>query len=61
MAKLITTAAVRKFALRVAEQKRPGRFTRVSQDFLDKIEQELVQIIHNKVHRHPSVGKTLID
>ncbi len=50
---------MKKLALEVSAQHRAGKFTRVSKDFLDRIEAITKRAIVSEVRRHPSVGKTL--
>jgi hypothetical protein len=54
----INQKAVKALALRISKDN--GRpFTRVSQEFLDGLNALLVESIHIRVHRAPSIGKTL--
>lgn len=55
-ASLLNRAAVKRAALHYAESR---GFTRVSAEFLDRIEIKLRGLIRAEVHAHPSVGKTL--
>lgn len=59
MTELIKASKVKAYALHISKQNRAGKFTRVSQDFLDRMEASLKRVIHDEIHRHPSVGKTL--
>lgn len=59
MASILNQKHTRQFALDVAAKHRNGRFTRVSQDFLDRIEARTKKLILDEIHRHPSLGKTL--
>lgn len=59
MKNIISRANVKKLALEVSAQHRAGKFTRVSKDFLDRIEAITKQAIVSEVQRHPSVGITL--
>ena len=56
---LINRSAVRKEALEQSRLQRLGRFTRVSEEFLDAMERVLREVIAGRVHRAPSKGKTL--
>lgn len=56
---LINRTAVRDLALLYSRQMRNGRFTRVSENFLDGIEDLVRASVASRVHRAPSVGKTL--
>jgi hypothetical protein len=54
----INAKQVKELALKVS--KKTGRpFTRVSQEFIDGINALVVESIHIRVHRAPSIGKTL--
>ena len=55
---LLNRRQVRAFVLDTAKA-RSHRFTRVSAGFLDQCEAELRNLIRDRVHRHPSVGRTL--
>ena len=59
MKNIISRANVKKLALEVSQQDRAGKFTRVSKDFLDRIEAITKRAIVAEVQRHPSVGITL--
>jgi len=32
----------------------------VAESFIDELESDYRVLIHNKIHRHPSIGKTLM-
>jgi hypothetical protein len=56
---LINRSEVRKFILDMFARSRPHlRFSRVSQEALDKLEYWLREKIRGEIHSHPSVGKT---
>lgn len=55
---LINRAACKKRALEIA-QMRAWKPTRVSAEFLNRIESQLRNIIVSEVQSHPSKGKTL--
>lgn len=57
---LLCRSKVKAFALEISRTKRAGKFTRVSKDFLDRMEARFKADIHSEIHRHPSVGKTLM-
>lgn len=57
MTSLLNKKSVREFALRMS-QGRP--FTRVSKTFLNRIEDHVRTIVGQEVHRHPTIGKTLL-
>ena len=56
---LINRSAVKAHALEYSISNRNGKFTRVSKDFLDRINAKLRVLIESEVQSHPSVGKTL--
>lgn len=56
--KLINATNVKQLSLHLAEQ-RAHKFTRVSKDFLERVEARLRNIIIDEVKDHPSKGKTL--
>lgn len=56
---LIYRTNVKRLALELSARNRNGKFTRVGASFLDRVESRLRQMVHDEVHRHPSVGKTL--
>ena len=56
---LLNKSKVRAYALQLSEENRGGKFTRVSSDFIDRIEAKLRNIIRQEIHAHPSVGTTL--
>ena len=59
MARLINVTEVKRLALAVSQQQRNGKFTRVSKQFLDRIESKVSVAIAYEVGTHPSIGKTL--
>ena len=61
---LLNKKNVKQMSLDIAASKRKKpdgspMFTRVSQEWFDELNSALVNMIHDKVHRHPSVGSTL--
>jgi hypothetical protein len=56
---LINKAALRRLALDLSKQHRRGKFTRVSKEFVDRIEARLILLVHDEVKRHPTLGVTL--
>ncbi len=56
---LINRQAVKRMALELSKANRAGKFTRVSGDFLIRMNSRLNAFIQEEVHRHPSIGKTL--
>jgi hypothetical protein len=57
--KLLNSSGIKKMALGLSEATRAGKFTRVSNDFLDRIADRLAVIVREEVAAHPSLGKTL--
>jgi hypothetical protein len=56
---LINRSAVKKIALEYSATNKNGKFTRVSKDFLERINAKLRVMIESEVQSHPSIGKTL--
>jgi len=56
---LINKKAVKHMALELSKSTRAGKFTRVSGEFLIRMNSRLNAFIQEEVHRHPSIGKTL--
>lgn len=56
----INKAKCKKFLLRLSEQTRGGKFTRVSKDVYDYLDYAIMNTMKNFVSSHPSVGKTLM-
>jgi len=56
---LINRTAVKSLALAASADSRGGKFTRVSKDFLDRIETKVRILTVNEVRAHPSCGVTL--
>jgi hypothetical protein len=59
MSRILNIKNTKEFALRVSKEKRLGRFTRISQDALDRWEARLKLIINDEVYKHPSKGVTI--
>lgn len=59
MTHIVNRKEVRRLALVVAQLSGRANFTRVSACFLDSIEAHVRATIRSRVHRHPSIGKTL--
>lgn len=55
---ILNRSAVRRYALEFARANRP-KFTRVSQEFVDRIEARVKALIQAEGQRHPSLGVTL--
>lgn len=56
----INAKAVRELALHyAATQRAQAKFTRVSKDFLERVEYKLRAIVLHEVKSHPSKGTTL--
>lgn len=56
---LLNVSKCKRFIKDVANITRGRKFTRVSNEFLIDCEIQLKNIIKQKIHSHPSVGKTL--
>jgi hypothetical protein len=56
---IVSPSKIRDLALAVSKEARQGKFTRVSKDFLDRIEAKTYALVVAEVKAHPSVGKTL--
>jgi hypothetical protein len=56
---LLNKSSTKKFALSLAKEHRQGKFTRVSAQFLERIERKTAALVAQEVAQHPSVGKTL--
>lgn len=56
---LLNKSKIREFALQLSQETRGGKFTRVSSEFVDRVESKLRNLIRQEVHSHPSVGCTL--
>ncbi len=56
---LINRAAVRRLALEIATDTGRGRFTYVSADFMAELNGHVRAWIAGRIHRAPSIGKTL--
>ena len=59
MSSLINRAAVKRLALAHVAANRAHPYTRVSKEFLDRIEARLRGIIHTEAVNQPSKGTTL--
>lgn len=57
--KLINVKHTKQCALDVSTEVRQGKFKRVSQDFLNRIDAKVRNLIVAEVKAHPSVGQTL--
>jgi hypothetical protein len=56
----INAKAVRELALHLASAHRPAQgFTRVSKEFLERIDAKVRNLVLNEVKTHPSKGSTL--
>lgn len=56
---LINRQAVKRVALELSKTEKAGKFTRVSAEFLIRMNSRLDAFIRDEVASHPSVGKTL--
>jgi hypothetical protein len=59
MSSLLNKAKVREFALQLSAENRGGKFTRVSSEFIERIESKVRNLVRQEIHSHPSVGCTL--
>lgn len=59
MSKVTSQKFVRQYALDIAQKSGRVQFSRVSKEFLDRIEAKTINLIRDEVHRHPSIGITL--
>jgi len=50
----------RRYALEYADTKRPGKFKRIGQSFLDRLEARCRSVIRNEVDNYPTKGSTLL-
>jgi hypothetical protein len=57
--KLINRRQIKEFALAVAQTHRPNRFSRVSGEFLLRVEGQVKEFIRSYIHQLPSAGKTI--
>ena len=57
--KLINRTNCKKYSLEISERFKGGKFTRVSAQFLDDVEETVRVTIYKKVMNHPSLGRTL--
>ena len=56
---ILSIKKTKEFALAVSKAKRNGKFTRISQNALDRWEARLRKIIEDDIWRHPGIGKTI--
>jgi len=59
MTTLLNKAKIKRLALRLAGEQRAHKFTRVSPDFLQRIEAGVYAMVLGEVKRLPSLGKTI--
>jgi|TARA_R110000765_G_scaffold45820_1_gene94674 hypothetical protein len=57
--KLLNRSNTKKALLDLSQERRGGKFTRVSQAAIDYLETQHRLAMENLVRRHPSIGKTL--
>ena len=57
---LINSKAVKMKALEIVQVTGRKKFTRVSRQFLERCNAQLEQYLRDQIHRHPSIGKTLV-
>lgn len=58
--KHINSAQTKKTLLALSEALRNGKFTRVSDQLLDRVADRFYNILREEVQNHPTVGKTLM-
>ena len=58
---LINRTQCKKLIKQLSIEHRQGKFTRVSDGFLNRIEFEVKRIIYNSVKEHPTIGKTITE
>lgn len=56
---ILNKKATKDYALKVAQENRGGRFTRVSESFINRIDAQTRLAIEREIHQHPSKGVTL--
>lgn len=59
-AKLVNIKNTKEYVKQVCVRTRGGKFTRVSEGWMNEVESDFRVLLHRKIHRHPSVGKTLM-
>ena len=57
---LINPTKVRQYALAIAKRERFHSFTAVSVEFIQRIDAQVRNLIHDEIKRHPSRGKRLV-
>ena len=55
----INKSEVRARALALADRKWPGKFTRVSREFLNRINDQVELVLQREISQHPTLGRTL--
>ena len=55
----INRSAIRRLALDYSKNNKAGRFTRVGEEFFNRINAMVRNMVTSEVQRHPSIGKTL--
>ena len=56
---LINISNVKKEAIETSNRFKSGKFTQVSKEFLNEVEEDVRMLVYRKVMAHPSKGKTL--
>jgi hypothetical protein len=59
ISRVINRAEVKRNALRVSREFRAGKFTRVSAQFIDLVEDNTRRFIYSQIMAQPSMGKTI--
>ena len=57
---LVNKKAVKLYALGMSQKYRNGKFTRVSQRFVDTCDDKMKGFVAEYVRNHPTVGKTIM-
>ena len=56
---LINITNVKKEAIETSKRLKGGKYTMVSKEFLNEVEEDVRLLVYKKVMAHPSKGKTL--
>jgi hypothetical protein len=57
---LLNKSKVKQLALELSKNTRNGRFSRVGESFIQRIEARVAAVVADEVYRHPGKGKTLL-
>ena len=58
---LINRTQCKKLVKQLSIEHRQGKFTRVSDEFLNRIETQVYRMIYQSVKEHPTIGKTITE